>query len=144
MPFETGPHVQAACFCETVLQDKATNTLSLIRIIDRVTHNVQATSPPDDMPAFHHKMMLVIMLQSDQARGRHTVTVLPELPSGLTGDTMFEATVNFGVGGSGQNIVVNLSYEFQLEGLYRFRVYLNEEFLTALPFHVQYNRITTR
>lgn len=143
MPFETGPHVQVACFCETVLQD-TTNTLSLIRIIDRVTRTVRDESPPDDMPPFRHQMMMVIILKADEARGRHTVTVSPEPPSGLTQDTLVEATVHFGSGGSGYNIVVNLNYEFTLEGVYWFKVYFDEQFLTALPFHVQYNRVTTR
>lgn len=144
MPFETGPYVQAACFCNMALEDK-TNTLSLIRVIDRVTHTVREESPPDNMPPFRHQMMLVIMLKSGEARGRRTLTVTPELPSGLRENPIIEATVHFGGGAnSGQNLIVNLNYEFTIEGLHLFRIYLEEDFLTALPFHVQYNRVTTR
>jgi len=49
MPFDRGPYVQAACICEMVIEDK-TGAISLIRLIDTLTHEVGGPNPPDEMP----------------------------------------------------------------------------------------------
>jgi hypothetical protein len=141
MPFEGGPYIQAACLCEMTIEDK-TNTLSLIRIIDTLTQTASGPQPPEDMPPLTFRGKLVLMLKSGRARGRNSLTIRPELPSGEA-QTAIAVTVHFEGEEKGQNIVTNLSYTFTQEGLYWFNVYLGENKMTAIPVRVKYNRIMT-
>ncbi len=49
MSFEEGPYVQVAAFCDSIIEDK-TGALSLIRIIDTLTHTERGPAPPPEMP----------------------------------------------------------------------------------------------
>ena len=139
MAFEDGPFVQAACFCDMVIQDKA-ETLSLIRIIDTLTRTEGGPNPPEEMPPVLHTMKLVLMLKSGKARGRYNLRIVPELPSGETKDPII-VSVHFEGEEKGQNVVSDLRFPFTQEGLYWFHVYLDEDKLTAIPFRVKYSRI---
>ena len=141
MPFEGGPYIQAACFCNMALEDK-TGTLSLIRIIDNVVHTEVGPSPPEEMPPVPFTGKLVLMLKSGRAIGRHTLKVEPELPSGETEGNII-LTIHFEGEEKGQNVVTDLRYIFKHEGLYWFNIYLDDEKMTAIPFRVRYNRLTT-
>ena len=69
MTFEGGPYVQAACFCDMVVEDK-TAVLSLIRIVDTLTHQAIGPDAPKEMPHVQHRMKLVVMLKSGKAQRR--------------------------------------------------------------------------
>jgi len=139
MAIKGGPYIQVACFCDTVIEDK-TGSLSLIRVIDNLTHVVRGPSPPEDMPPVTHHMKLVVMLKSGSARGRHDLEVVPEVPTGGTKQSL-RATVHFEGEERGANVVVDLYFTFEYEGLYWFRVYLDGEELTRIPFRMKYNRM---
>lgn len=139
MAIEGGPYVQAACFCEHVLEDKQ-GVLSLIRIIDTITHNASGSPASDDMPPITFPLTLVLMLKSGKARGRHTLKIVPELPNGSALPPII-TTVYFEGEEKGQNQVTKIQFTFEFEGLYWFDVYLDEEKLTAVPMRVKYNRI---
>jgi hypothetical protein len=141
MGFHSGPYVQAACFCEMVLEDKS-GVLSLIRIIDTLNHTEAGSAPPKTMPPFSFNLKLVLMLKSGKAEGRHELMIVPELPSG---ETKGSSTITAHLEGEekGQNVVLNLVFTFELEGLYWFKVYLDDEILTAIPLRVRYNRMVT-
>jgi hypothetical protein len=81
------------------------------------------------------------MLKSGNARGRHNLKIVPELPSGET-ETPITVTVHFEGEEKGQNVTLPLAFTFKFEGLYWFNVYLDEQKMTALPFRVKYDRIT--
>lgn len=142
MSFEHGPYVQAACFCDMVLEDK-TGVLSLIRIIDTLTHREYASDPPREMPQFSHRMKLVLMLKFGRAQGRFAIRVMPELPTGEADDPV---SINVHLTGEerGHNVVADLQYVFRMEGLYWFRVFLDDEPLTAIPLRVKYDPDTVR
>lgn len=139
MKSETGPFVQAACFCEMVLRDE-TGCLSLIRVVDTVTHTEQGSPPPKSLPPFQHKLKLVLMLKSGTALGRHEVKIVPELPTAELKDPM-TYYVHFDGEDKGQNIVVNLVFQFEHEGLHWFKAYLDDEILTSLPMRIVYNPV---
>jgi len=140
MPLSTdGPYIQAACFCDMVIEDKA-GVLSLLRIIDTLTHSVASPTPPDEMSPFGYTLKLVLMLKSGAARGRHNLKIVPELPNGTT-QPPTEVTVHFEGEEKGQNIVADMNFVFTLEGLYWFNVYLGETKLTSIPLRVKYNRL---
>jgi mannosyltransferase OCH1-like enzyme len=58
MAFTDGPFVQAACLCELTIQDK-TGPLSLIKIIDTITHTTTGPNPPENLQPFTHNFNTV-------------------------------------------------------------------------------------
>jgi hypothetical protein len=140
MNFETGPFLQTACFCETVIEDK-TGALSLIRIIDTLTHTAIGQASPDQMPPINHILKLVLMMKSGQARGRHELVIKVEKPSGLKED-LGGISVHFEGEDKGHNIVTELNIAFTQEGLYWFHIYLEDDLWTSIPLRLKYSRIT--
>ena len=134
-----GPFIQAACFCETVIEDKS-GVLSLIRLIDTLIHTQAGEAPPEELPPFSHTFKLVIMLKSGDAKGRFNLRVEPELPNGSTEKNVI-VTAYFEGEEKGQNIVADMAYLFKLEGLYWFNVFLDDKKLTSIPLRVKYNRV---
>ena len=139
MPFEGGPFLQAGCLVENVIEEK-TGVLSLIRIIDTVTRTLASPDPPEDLPPFPYTIKLVLMFKSGMARGRSTIRVLPELPTGASLDPM-TVTAHFEGEEKGQNVVMNLALMLTHEGLYWFHVDVDGERLTSIPLRVKYDRI---
>jgi hypothetical protein len=141
MPFETGPYLKSAVFCEKVLRE-ADNVISLIRIVDRVTLTATGPSAPDTMPKTPYNITAVIALTSGQSRGRHEIKIEPEEPSGLR-KPPFLATVQMEGEDRSANVIVNMHFTFEMEGLYWFHVYFDNDLLTKMPFRVMYARIST-
>lgn len=141
MAFEDGPYVQVACFCMMAIKDE-TGSISLIRVIDTFNTYAQGENPPADMPAIQGNLKLVLMLKSGTARGRYEIKLTPELPDGSTLDPYY-FTVHFTGEEQGNNILVDLTFTFTIEGLYMFIVHLDDELLTRIPLRVKYNRIVT-
>ena len=139
MSFEGGPYIQAACFCDTIIEDK-TGSLSLIRIIDTITHMERGPEPPEEMPTFPFSLKMVVMLKSGDARGRANLRVVPEKPTGATLDP-FTVTVHFDGEERGINVITNMALNFDVEGLYWFNIYLDDKQLSSIPLRVKYNRI---
>lgn len=141
MPFDRGPYIQTACLCETVIQEK-TGVVSLIRLVDVLTHTAGGPNPPDTMPPVTFSCKLVIMLKAGEITGRHTLVIEPQLPSGET-EVKIPISVQLEGDERGQNIITDLNFVYKYEGLYWFNIYFNDEKLTAIPFRVRYNRIIT-
>lgn len=141
MAFGTGPYIQAAAFCENVIEDK-TGALSLIRVVDTFTQTATGSEPPSEMPPVTWQMKLVLMLKAGRARGRYEVKIVPELPSGET-KTPLTLTAYMEGEERGQNIIVNFVFTFTMEGLYWFNVYLDDALLTKMPLRVKYMRLVT-
>lgn len=141
MAFEQGPYIQVAAFCDQIIEDK-TGALSLIRIVDILTHPETGPEPPAEMPPVMHRMKLILMLKSGRARGRHEVKIVPELPSSETKEPI-ALSVHLEGEEKGANIVADVSFTFTMEGLYWFNVYLNEVVFTRIPFRVRYVRLVT-
>jgi hypothetical protein len=141
MPTQAGPFVQAACICETLLEDKG-GAVSLIRIIDKLTANAAGPNAPETMPAINQDLWLVIMLKSGTALGRHEVAIIPEAPSGERKPPM-SLTVHFEGEERGANIFAQIKFTFDIEGLYWFHVELDGAQITSIPFRLRYNRLVT-
>ncbi len=141
MTFEQGPYLQMAGLCENIIEDK-TGSLSLIRIIDTITHTEARPDAPPDMPPVTYPMKMIIMLKAGRARGRHELRIVPELPSGevkppLTRSVQMEGEER------GFNNIVNMVFTFTMEGLYWFNVYFDDSLLTRIPLRIKYNRVVT-
>lgn len=140
MSFEKGPYLQVAVFCERVLHEQD-GVISLIRVIDRVTHTVGGKSPPDQMEPFDYEMFAVISLKAGEARGRHEIKIERESPSGVRDPSMIPPmTVHLEGADRGANVVMKMVIKFEAEGLYWFHVNLEDESLTKMPFRVLYSR----
>jgi hypothetical protein len=140
-PFERGPYVQVAAFCERVLRE-ADGVLSFIRVIDIITHPERGPNPPLEMPEFHFPLFLVITLRSGTARGRHEVTITPEQPSGETLQPITLSVLMEGEG-KGVNITSRIDIPYKLEGLHWFNVYFDDLIITRIPLEVRYSRMVT-
>lgn len=138
MAFDDGPFIQASCFCELAIRDDS-GVLSLIRIVDTITHT-ESGSPPDEMPPVSYPLKLVLMLKSGMARGRSNLRVVPEQPDGST-DNPLNLSVHFEGEERGANVVADFRYTYKHEGLYWFHVYIEEHKLTSMPLRVKYNRV---
>ncbi len=140
MAFEGGPYITAAVICEKVLEDKE-GVLSLIRLIDRITVTAQGPAIPEALPPATLQMTLVISLKSGDARGRHSLKIRPEQPSGQQMDTI-EMSVHFEGEDRGMNVVYATSLSVDQEGLYWFDVLLDDVLLTRMPLRILYQRQT--
>ena len=140
MPFEQGPYLKTAVFCEHMLRE-ADGVPSLIRIIDRITHTRTGPDAPAEMPPVSHNLTAFISLTSGEACGSHEVSIELEEPSGLRKPSM-TGTVLFEGEDKGVNLVLNIAAIFEYQGLYWFSVYLDDKLLTKMPLRVIYSRVT--
>jgi len=140
--YTDGPYIQAACFCDTVLRDD-TGAFSLIRIIDTYNTTAQGPEPPAEMPPVLANLNLIIMLKSGVARGRSEIKIVPEYPNGETKDPLI-FSVHFEGEEKGANIKATVNIKLDLEGLYWFYVYVEDQKKTAIPLRVKYHRVVTR
>lgn len=140
-PFERGPYVQLATFCERILRE-ADGVVSIIRVVDVITHAARGPTAPEEMPEFHYPLFLVINLRSGSTRGRHDVTIIPEQPSGETLPPI-SVSVNMEGEGKGVNIASQMDIPFKLEGLYWFNIQFDKQVITRIPLEVRYSRMVT-
>ena len=141
MPFERGPYLTVATFCEQVIEDKS-GVLSLIRIVDRMIVTAQGPDAPLEMPTGNLNWTLVLNFKSGDARGSHPVKIVPQLPSQETLSPI-ELSMHLEGGNRGANIVAPMTMPFKMPGVYWFKIYLDDMFVTQIPVEVIYSRIVT-
>lgn len=144
---DTGPHIAIAAVCERVLIEQD-GVMSIIRVVDRLTQTATGVEPPEQMPPFLVKesdLRMVIALKSDKARGRCTIKVVLEDPSGQRVPVgQSDVTLQPGIGGTNLNIGMNLA--IQHEGVHWFDVLLGgpreqkDQLMTRVPLDVVYAR----
>jgi hypothetical protein len=140
-----GPYLQVAAACEKVLQEQD-GVLSVIRMIDRFILGAVGPDAPDEMPPLPVNFTLLVVLKSGGARGRYTVHLTIESPSGermpneLTLPLLLEGEER------GVNMVIPVGLQVEHEGLYWFDIWLGdprvseraEELLTRVPLRIVY------
>ena len=136
---ETGPYLKAAAFCTDVIEGKD-GVLSLIRVIDRVTITAAAPDAPVSMPPVTHQLKVVLMFVSGRARGTQPVALKVEDPSGQIRDG-WGGTVFLEGEDRGANLIIDMSFKFELQGLYWFHLFLSDDLVTKLPFRLIYQRV---
>lgn len=141
MVFERGPFLALAVFCEQVIEDKS-GVLSLIRIVDRLLVSTYGSTAPDQMPATPLSWTLVLSFKSGEARGSHPIKIEPELPAGLRLQPLI-LSAHFEGGNRGQNIIYRLNMKLEMPGVYWFRIYVDDQFVTQIPMEVIYSRTVT-
>ena len=134
-----GPYLAAAFFCETVLKEN-TGVFSAIRILDRVT--LQAgRDAPEAMPTTLLTLNAMITFKSGQARGKHTIGIAVEKPSGSEKLALAKLPVLFEGNDRGHQWIVNLRFNVDQEGLYWFDVSVDDRLVTRMPLRVIYQRL---
>lgn len=137
-----GPWLQAAVFCENVIQDRE-GVLSLIRVVDRVIIRAVGDTPPAEVPETEHELRMVVMLKSGDARGRRGLQVDMESPDGITrvGPPI---SVQLEGGNRGMNVIVPMRLRLRWEGVHWVNVWLDDQLLTRMPLQVVYQPTVTR
>ena len=134
-----GPLLETAVFCETVIESND-GTLSLIRIIDRITVAASGPDAPAEMPPVTQQLTVVLTLKSGSAQGRVDISLVMEKPNADT-ETLWSGSMLAEAPDRGQNFVLRFPVTFALEGLYWFHVYVEEEqLLTSMPLRLLYVR----
>lgn len=136
----TGPFLVAALICDRVLQEKD-NVLSLVRIIDQLTHTVVGPSMPDELPKVSYNLTFFLSFKSGRARGRQTVALIMEDPSGIRKRVVSQSMQLEGEN-RGANLVIQSNITFNMEGIYWFDVLLEEQLVTRMPFKVMYQLVS--
>lgn len=139
MPFERGPYLLVAAFCEQVIEDKS-GVLSLIRMVDRLQITAQGPEVPEEMPPTAINWTLVFTFKSGDARGTYAVRIEPVLPSGER-MAPFTLSLHLEGGNRGQSIINRMNFPVKMPGVHWFKIYLDDIFLTQLPIEVIYSRI---
>jgi hypothetical protein len=130
MPTAGGPYLNAAFFCEKVLQEKD-GVLSPIRIVDR--WNITGPTETLTVPAVI-QASLVVMFRSGTYRGNGQLTIVPISPQTNTRMPAMVIPVRFeGEDDRGINVMIPLAFPVQEDGTYWFEVSLGGQ---ALPQHV--------
>jgi hypothetical protein len=131
------PFVQIATICQAPLLEANTQSLSLIRITDRVP--VQGVT--DEMrPQPLQQFALVVILKSGEMKGKYHLKIIPETPSGKRLQP-FVNTVLFEGDERGVAIVMPVPLVAEEEGLYWFDVLIEDDLLTRIPLRVMYQKI---
>jgi hypothetical protein len=139
-----GPYVQVAALCETFIRGEQSHALSLINILEGIT---VGGLDPDEMPpvTIGPPLKLVINLWAGRTRGRYSLKLRPEEPSGLQGDLISLGPLQFAdTGARGVDAILPMpSYEITEEGITWFDVLFggkgqDDRLLTRIPFSVAY------
>jgi hypothetical protein len=139
---QEGPFLGMAVLCERVLTEQD-GTLSLIRVVDRVTRLVPtgpgatAIPPPQPIP-----LQLVLSFRSGAARGSHQIAVQVETPSGLR---LPENSFSILLEGEdrGANVILNLqTLTLDQEGVYWFDILLAGNLITRVPLRIVHQLVT--
>ena len=130
------PFVQVAAICQAPLQE-ANGLFSLIRIMDRLP--VGGTTE-EMQPQPLNMLSLVVILKAGEMSGKYTLTVVPQLPSGLRLPPL-QMPVLFEREERGVMLCTPLGLVATEEGLYWFDVMIESEVLTRIPLRVMYQKI---
>ena len=136
---DSGPYLNAALLCEKILQEQD-GALSIIRMIDRITLTAPASSSPEALPPLPFSCRLLLAFKSGSAKGKSTVKVKIETPSGIKLPEQL-LPVLFEGDDRGVNLNLALNMVLDQEGLYWFEILLEEDFLTRVPLRVLYQRV---
>ena len=138
-----GPHLQVAALCEKAIVEQGTGVLSLISLVETITHTAVGQDVPDVMPPFNlGSLTLAICLWADQARGRYAVKVRPEDPSGHQMQSI-SMPVQLEGGARGVNLITQMNFPIEHEGTYWFDILFSagtadDRLLTRVPLEIVY------
>lgn len=135
---ETGPYLQAALFCEQVLDEKD-NIKSLIRLFDRYIVQRIGADAPETMPEIELDFSLFVAFKSGEAVGPVPIKLTLTKPSGLTDpNPLWSGSIHFEGGVRGHNLIVRMRTRFKEAGPYWVSVYVGDRLATKIPLEIIY------
>lgn len=137
-----GPYLQAALLCERVLREQD-GVLSAIRIVDRIIQQAtgMGVAVPQSMPPVAVDLSMLVTFKSGSSKGRSQIKITMEEPSGLLAPIEVSHSVLFEGEDRGVNAVFTLNLQLAKEGLYWFRVFLDDRFVTRIPLRIIYQPV---
>jgi hypothetical protein len=136
VPDRSGPHLQTALIAERVLQE-GDGVITPVRVIDRLMFGI----PPDAEGPTPEKLALLVSLKSGGARGSYTLKVTLENPVGTSSDFVPGTTVFLEGEERGVALIVPFAFAPEMQGLYWFDVYFENERLTRVPLRAIFQRV---
>lgn len=128
------PYVTAALLCEKVLREKD-ESLTLVRIVDRVQYRLEVGPGNPPLPADLKPVIPLqglVSIKSGPVTGDHIIKIFIQKP-GSDRKEVFEQPVTFLGGDHGQNIILNIGFVVESDGLYWLDVVFDEDLLTRIP-----------
>jgi len=127
------PYVAFAVLCDRILEDKD-GTLSLIRMVDKITVTPAGDVPPD--PQFVYEIWLGIGFRvPPDYHGKHTLRIRQLDPLGLERNLQ-PTPIEFQ--GKGVNMRAQLVLQLGGPGLYFLEVFIDQRPMTRIPFTVEF------
>lgn len=131
-----GPYVTMAVFCEKILEEKD-GLLSVIRVVDRINIAPAGPDAPAQMPPIPLQLPALLSFKSGFVRAKCQVHLRAESPSGKE-TTVASFPAFFEGDDRGVNLILNLVFQAEEEGLYWFSVYIEEDLVTRIPLRILY------
>lgn len=125
------PYLIAALLCDRVLQEE-NGTVSIIRLADRLGYQTMGL-PEGTKPGM--QLQGLVAVKSGPVTGNHVIKVFIENPNGKRQEIL-AYPVTFMGKDHGQNIIMNLAFGIEVDGLYWFDVVLDDEVLTRIPLTI--------
>ncbi|HEX2049612.1 MAG TPA: hypothetical protein VHJ34_03145 [Actinomycetota bacterium] len=133
-----GPFVQAAVFCEKVVE-QADDNVTLVGVTDSAT---AFESHGESGSQYHIDITAFLYLIAGEVAGKQVLILRPRTPSGAS-LTEARLPVTFEAGASGVQIQIQAEIPTDEEGTYWFDLFLGEKrLLTRLPLRVRAARAT--
>lgn len=136
-----GPYLQAALFCDKVLQEKD-GVISAIRIIDRITVTVSGNAPPEKMPLSRINVTALLSFKSGFYKGSTEIKLIGRNPSQqVFAETLLPILLEGDERGT--NTVLEMTIEVSEDGLYWFGVLVGNRLMSKMPLRVVYQRLVS-
>jgi hypothetical protein len=132
-----GPFLQAALICERLLTEQD-GVLSMIRVVDRIFF---VTDEDGNLINPRYPLVLLVTFKAGAARGNFNVEIRREKPSGEEGPVLSTSIYFEGEGDRGANLIVNVNFEPDQQGLYWFDVLFEAQRVTRIPLRAVFQRL---
>lgn len=130
---ETRPYLNAALLCENVIQEN-NGTLSLIRVVDRIEYD------PQPAPQGYKPIVLIkglVAIRSGALKGNFGLQIKVTGPNGKPkGEPLLLPSIELLGGDHGANVILNMQFVVEDDGLHWFDIYFENEILTRMPLTV--------
>lgn len=133
----TKPYLQAACFCERVIVDKADNSASVIRMLGRMEIQLPKNWP-DKAPVPEVQSSLFVSFAAGDYTGEGKVAVIAVGPDGKRHPMVSQPLVLT----EGQNANINATIKIQSPGIgtHWFEIFWNESLEARVPLQILISR----
>ncbi len=138
-PLESDIYVAAALLCDNVLIEKD-DTVSIIRVVDRLALTVTEPDAPEVLPAGFVPLTGFVTLRSERAGMEGVLRLDQVAPDGHRSAGPDEPFVTSG-DHPGVNVILDLMLRLRGEGRYWLDVVVNERVMSRMPLRIVYQRL---